>query len=350
MTRSLPASLARLRAVRDAGLCSEAVLWAEVTTLVRAAIDRHDPDALRVVHEAVAREPLRPASVAALADLAQSNGGASRRWPEWSAVADEVADLLVTRVAAAAATVEPGAAAALVAAVPADLCGPELLRRAAALDLPEDDRCRLDRHLLPAALRHVGPASFDTLVRPHLGVGSPVAAGLLADAYLQDGFGAEHRALVIEHLAARAGACPTQALLPVVVRLSVERADQRALPLARHLSGRADLPASAPPVLGLVLWLGGARDEGRRVARIEPSRPDEFGWATQASRAVAAFLRTWDAGPEHVLAECAAGPGTESPGRPVAAVGALVGRLALSRMRAYLALGDRAWAAREAAL
>ena len=84
------------------------------------------------------------------------------------------------------------------------------------------------------------------------------------------------------------------------------------------------------------------------VAQLEPAWPDPFGWATQASRSVAAFLAATDAEPHEVLALCAAGAGTERPGTSIASVGALVGRLAVLRMRAYLALDDRVWAAREA--
>ncbi len=328
------------------GLVPEAEVWAEVIQMLQQALERGDPDAAGVVRGLVARDPLSEPLVGELAWLARRAAGeVDGRPTAWAEVGGTLRADLTERVGEALAGAAR-TAVGLLAALPAAWCTPEMLRLALAADVGED-RCGLDRRLLPAALHLLGDGAFDALVRRHLASGAPEAAALLADAYRPE-LSAEHRTELAARLLRRPEACPTDALLRCVVRMSVEGADERAVPLATHLAGRPDLPPSAPPVLGLVVWLGGAHEEGRRLAHVPPGWRDDFGWATQASRAVAAFLDASAADARGVLELCARGDDAERPRSSVAAVGALVGRLAVMRMRAYLALGDRSWAAREA--
>ena len=330
------------------GIVPEAEVWAEVIQMLQQALERGDPDAAGVVRGLVARDPLSEPLVGELAWLARRAAGeVDGRPTAWADTGRAVRADLTERVGEALESAgDARAAVGLLAALPATWCTPEMLRRAVAADVGED-RCRLDRRLLTAALRLLGDGAFDALVRPHLASGAPEAAALWADAYRPE-LSAAHRSELAARLLDRPEACPTDALLGCVVRMSVEGADERAVPLATHLAGRPDLPPSAPPVLGLVVWLGGAHEEGRRLAHVPPGWRDDFGWATQASRAVAAFLDASAADARGVLELCARGDDAERPRSSVAAVGALVGRLAVMRMRAYLALGDRSWAAREA--
>lgn len=346
----LSASVERVLAKLHAGYVDEDDAWSEVTGALLNAMDRGDPEVPHVARALVARRHLSPALVAELAAFARVCIASAPRGPTWEGLGLELGEELARRVVTAISSPDvPRDAVPLVVALPAEWCTAELLQHVSALDVGGGGRRRLDRHVLPAAVRLRGPQAFEALVRPHLATGTPDAAALLVDAYLQPGIDAAGKAALIEHLRSQADVCPSPTLLRLVVRLSIERQDADAARLAQLLARREDLPPTAPPVLGLVLWLSGARAQGIELAGRPPAWHDAFGWATQASRAVAAFLAAADATPQEVLDICAAGPGTEHPGSSIAAVGALVGRLAFLRMRAYAALGDAVWAAREAA-
>lgn len=127
-------------------------------------------------------------------------------------------------------------------------------------------------------------------------------------------------------------------MVPVAVRLSIEFRDDEAVDLVWHLVERDDLEPHHPAVLGLILWIAGNRDEAVPVSALPPAEEDDFGWYTQAAISLNRFIRASNSDPATVIELLAAGEGTEQPGRPIATVGAMVGRLALMRMRAYLAL------------
>lgn len=348
----LASSVARHLRRWERGWLADDEVWSEVAAVLDAAMDRGDPDVVEVAKDLAGREPLPPALVVELAAFARACAADRRRWPrDAPRLGDALRDLLTARVGEAlTAQSEPQLNVELVAALPAAWCTAEMLRIVAAIDLGGADRRRLDRHLLPAGVRIHGPqAAYDAHVRPHLGARTPDGAALLVDAYLQPGLVAGARSTLVEHLLAQVGTCLTADLLRLVVRLSIERSDGRVTALARHLASRGDLPPSSPPVLGLVLWLGGAPEEGREVARREPAWPDEVGWRTQAARSLAAYLAAVDATPAVVLELCSAVGPTGEPDGSIASVGALVGRLALMRMRAHVARGDLVRAALEAA-
>lgn len=335
----------------EAGWVTGDEVASDVAAALEAAIARADPDVVGVVRDLARVEPLSPPLVVALAMFAHACTAGGTQWPlDADRLGAAVREDLTARVAdKLAAGVASDLAVGLAAALPADWHTAETLQLLAALDLDDDERRRLDRHLLPAVLRLRGRGAYDLHVRPHVATRTPDAAALLVDAYLQPGLTASHRRAIVARLAARLDTCSTGDLLRLAVRLSIEGADRRAMTVARHLATRSDLPPSAPPVLGLVLWLGGARDEGREVAQLEPAWHDTFGWPTQAARSVAAYLVAADAAPGTVLELCAITVGTGRGDGSIASVGALVGRLAFMRMHAHLRLGDLVRAGREAA-
>jgi|GEM_PF-3650476 len=344
-------SVSRIQAYEAAGILTGDEAWLEIAQCLTSGVHRDDPELERVARGLAAGEDIGPAAIAELGAFAQwyaarPSGRSSSR----ERLGRELRESLTARVGRAISGEEsPGRAVELVAALPSDWCTLPMLTFIAGADLDGEDRRRLDRHLLPAAVRLRGaPQAFEGLVRPHLRAMTTDAARLLVDAYLQPGLAAGHRAALIEHLRAQAQVCSTGDLLRLVVRLSAEGSDEHAVPLAAGMARRGDLPPVAPPVIGLVLWLGGAREQGRAAAQLEPAWSDPFGWATQASRAVAAFLAATVSDPPGVLALCSVGADGEHSVRSVAAVGALVGRLALMRMRAHLALGHVGEAVREA--
>lgn len=335
----------------EAGWVTDDEVATDVAAALEAAIVRGDPDVVGIVRDLARVEPLAPPLVDALATVARACTAGPPGWPLAAhSLGAAVREDLTARVAEKLmAGVASDLAVELAAALPADWHTAETLQLVAALDLDGDERRRLDRHLLSALLRLRGPEAYDRHVRPHLATRTPDAAALLVDAYLQPGLTASHRRAIVAHLAVRLDACSTRDLLRLVVRLSIEVADGPAMTVARHLATRSDLPPSAPPVLGLVLWLGGARSEGREVAQLEPAWHDTFGWPTQAARSVAAYLMAADAAPGTVLELCAVTLGTGSRDGSIASVGALVGRLAFMRMHAHLRRGDLVRAGREAA-
>lgn len=344
-------TMARVISWRDRGIIDDARFQSESLSELLSALEGHDPEFGEAVNLLVKRHDLAVKHFQAIAwltrraiheDLLTPLGVSSPLHKVRDAIVEHVRDAIV-------GTGERELAVRLVTGLPPDWCTQELLKFAATVRLSPTARRRVDMDLLQIAIHHEGPArAFTMLVDPYLGSPQPAAVDLLAAAYLNSELSASAHAKIRARLLGHSRHGSTASIAPLAVRLSIESRDRDAANLARALARRDDLQPQHPPVLGLILCLAGYRDEAVQISDLPASRIDEFGWWTQAARSLQAFIRASSGEPDTVIELLTLPDHTERPGRSIATVGAMVGRFALMRMRAYLALERWGRAGREA--
>lgn len=262
---------------------------------------------------------------------------------------EELRSIVLDHVRRAMRAQDPSVAVDLIIGLSPAWSTPELVQFAADAALPADARLAADIRMLPAAIAVSGAGwAWRKLVLPRIDDDGPGALHLLCAAYsnplLPDDVRTRLRRSIISH---RENA-PEDSLCRVVALLSIERRDEQALLLADTLAVREGVSAWTSAVLTVVYCVAGRQDIARHTIVSAASAIEEGSWWTAASHSVLRYIQALDAKPRDVLTLLAMPAHHEHPRAGLATIGALVARCSLMRMRAYLALGDYAWAAREA--
>ena len=240
---------------------------------------------------------------------------------------------------------EPVERARLLDCLPVQWVDPDLAHRTIAAAHGERARIDVTRAFLDSLRHHETDAgAYRTAISPHVESNSPVAAELIADAYLSLDPGPRQRQSMRNYLAEHRDGLDPVWMLRLGVRFSVESLDEIAMNFIRGAVANG-LDSQQTPVAALVLWIGGDRCGAKVIA--ETFELDQTGWFTQAARSLQSFIRATAVGPQQALQILAT---NESEGlvRHPATVGALVARLAFLRMKALVQLERWDEAVREA--
>lgn len=336
---------------RDSGVLGEDDFQSESLNELWNALEEHNPEFGEAVTLLVRQRELGVEHFQTIALLTQRAMREDLTTPLGVASAlHKVRDALIGHVhRAIEGRGKREAAARLVANLPPEWCTSDFLNFAATVKLAPAARLRVDRDLIPMAIHHEGPArAFDALVEPHLDRQHSAAVDLLVAAYLNPNLPSHTYPKIRAGLLRRSRYGSTASIVALAVRLSIECRDEDAADLARALAARNDLQPHHPPVLGLIIWIAGYRDGAVQLSDLQASRTDELGWWTQAARSLQSFIRASSGEPHTVIELLAYSEHTEYPDKSIATVGAMVARLALMRMRAYLAMEHWGQAGREA--
>ena len=215
----------------------------------------------------------------------------------------------------------------------------------AAAGAEDGTRPSVLRHLLRAVRHHESDAgAYRIAVEPYLFSDDAEALALVADAYLVLSLGVERQWAMLDRLDDGRGRLDSATLLTLGVRLSIEARDDLAARLVRTALS-AGLRSPELPAAAFVLWTAGHRSEGLEVC--DAFDTEAADWHTQAGMSLMTFMRTADADPATVL-RLAASLESEGLITQPPAIGALVARLALHRMRAYASQAHGEEAALEA--
>lgn len=262
---------------------------------------------------------------------------------------EELRLMVLDHIRWAIRTQDPSVAADLIVGLSPAWSTPDLVQFAADAALPADARLAVDICLIPTAIAVSGAAwAWRKLVLPRIDNDGPESLHLLCTAYstplLLDDARARLRVSILNH---------RENLSEVSLRtmsalLSIELRDEEALLLADTLARRDEISLCTSAVLAVVYFVAGDRRAARDTIARAATALEEGSWLTVASCSVLRYIQALDARPRDVLTLLATSDHHERPRTGLATVGALVARYSLMRMRAYLALGDHAWAAREA--
>lgn len=336
--RGVVERIERLLGQAERGMITPDELVGEACTIFEPAADARDAALGDAVARLALASDLRPEHVALLARL-------TFRWTRldwWSAEPGErtlgpARRSLVARVEAELAAAGPETAAALVGGFPSAWCPPGWLDRAMASGLAPAARATANAALLRTAVDHRGAEpAFRLLVEPFLSRGTPHGVDLALSAHQHPEL--RPRRALREYLVAHVSGAETGAVA-LATRLSIDLHDDAAVEIVDRVV-RTDLAVwrESAPVLAFVLWVAGRRDDASRVA-------DEFdrhtcgqGWGCVARHSLVDFVRMSSGGvPAQVIASTREAQEHRSG---IPSVGALVGRLALMRLHACVAIGE----------
>lgn len=344
--------LAKTIAHREQGFFDSRDFAIETLPLLHDAFEEHDPDFAAAVLMLAQRNDLgldhfhEVSVIVKRALFADTETSLADETP-LSALREATVDHVRRAISGGA---DPEHAALLVARLPPEWCTPEFFRFAVTTELSASSRLQVDQELLPVAIHREGSRrSFRALVEPYFQTEGPRETGLIASAYLNKDFQPRERSAIREWLRNNFDNGATEDMIRVAARLSIEFHDDTAAKVALSLSERNDFGPHHSAILGLILWIAGRREDAAALSETPTQGEDSFGWGSQATYSIRCFLRASNEKPSKVI-EWLTPSNRGDGGFSVATVGAMVGRMAILRMRSYIALGDSARAAREASV
>lgn len=214
----------------------------------------------------------------------------------------------------------------------------------ATLDLSVTERLKVNRELYQTASQYAGRTRANLeLVYPYLD--EPSVLDLLVHIAIQE----ERLPLGDELTQIREGLenLSTKQLTKLGAVFALNNEDDDAVKCARLALSREDIAVHDRYLMAFTLWISGEEREGMDVLAASPYDPRAGNWHTSARESLALYLLAREVSAESALALLTKHRGGWAK-RSVTTVGALSGRFAYMRMRAYLALGDDEWAGREA--